>query len=169
MRAICDEFGILLVADEVICGFGRLGEWFGSIRYDIRPDLVTFAKGIASAHVPLGGVLMTDRVAAPFLEGTTVLNHGITCGGHPVAAAVALKNLELMEREDVLGNVRRNEPYFRSCWTSWPRSPSSATSAAPALPLPGAGQGQGLQADVRRGGVGVPAAGFLWGGCSTPG
>ena len=113
VRAICDEYGILMVADEVICGFGRLGEWFGSIRYDIRPDLVTFAKGIASAHVPLGGVLMTDRVAGPFLEGTTVLNHGITYGGHPVAAAVALKNLEVMEREDILGNVRRNEPYFQ--------------------------------------------------------
>jgi adenosylmethionine-8-amino-7-oxononanoate aminotransferase len=113
VRAICDEYGILLVADEVICGFGRLGEWFGSTRYDIRPDIVTFAKGIASAHVPLGGVLMTDRIAAPFLEGTTVLNHGITYGGHPVAAAVALKNLELMEREDVLGNVRRNEPHFQ--------------------------------------------------------
>jgi adenosylmethionine-8-amino-7-oxononanoate aminotransferase len=113
VRAICDEFGVLLVADEVICGFGRLGEWFGSTRYDIRPDLVTFAKGIGSAHVPLGGVLMTDRIAAPFLEGTTVLNHGITYGGHPVAAAVALKNLEVMEREDVLGNVRRNEPYFQ--------------------------------------------------------
>ncbi|MDX6521531.1 MAG: hypothetical protein QOF08_2136 [Gaiellales bacterium] len=112
VRAICDEHGILMVADEVICGFGRLGEWFGSTRYDIRPDLVTFAKGIASAHVPLGGVLMTDRIAAPFLEGHTVLNHGITYGGHPVAAAVALKNLEVMEREDVLGNVRRNEPYF---------------------------------------------------------
>jgi adenosylmethionine-8-amino-7-oxononanoate aminotransferase len=113
VRSICDEFGILMVADEVICGFGRLGEWFGSTRYDIRPDLVTFAKGIASAHVPLGGVLMTDRVAAPFLEGTTVLNHGITYGGHPVAAAVALKNLEVMERDDILGNVRRNEPYFQ--------------------------------------------------------
>jgi adenosylmethionine-8-amino-7-oxononanoate aminotransferase len=113
VRAICDEYGILLVADEVICGFGRLGEWFGSTRYDIRPDIVTFAKGIASAHVPLGGVLMTDRIAGPFLEGTTVLNHGITYGGHPVSAAVALKNLEVMEREDVLGNVRRNEPYFQ--------------------------------------------------------
>ena len=113
VRAICDEYGVLLVADEVICGFGRLGEWFGSTRYDIRPDIVTFAKGVGSAHVPLGGVLMTDNVAAPFLEGTTVLNHGITYGGHPVSAAVALKNLEVMEREDVLGNVRRNEPYFQ--------------------------------------------------------
>jgi hypothetical protein len=114
VRELCSEHGILLVADEVICGFGRLGYWFGSERYDIRPDIVTFAKGIGSAHVPLGGVLMTDRVAAPFLEGNTVLNHGITYGGHPVACAVALKNLEVMERERVLENVRENEPYFRA-------------------------------------------------------
>jgi len=113
VRAICDEYGILLVADEVICGFGRLGEWFGSGKYDIRPDIVTFAKGVGSAHVPLGGVLMTDRVAAPFLEGNNVFNHGITYGGHPVSCAVALANLDVMEREDVIGNVQRNEPYFR--------------------------------------------------------
>ena len=113
VREICDEYGILLVADEVICGFGRLGDWFGSERYDIRPDLITFAKGIGSAYVPLGGVLITDKVAAPFMEGTNIINHGITYGGHPVACAVALKNLEVMEREDVLGNVRRNEDYFR--------------------------------------------------------
>jgi adenosylmethionine-8-amino-7-oxononanoate aminotransferase len=114
VRELCNEHGILLVADEVICGFGRLGYWFGSERYDIRPDIITFAKGIGSAHVPLGGVLMTDRVAAPFLEGSTVLNHGITYGGHPVACAVGLKNLEVMEREGVLENVRENEPYFRA-------------------------------------------------------
>jgi adenosylmethionine-8-amino-7-oxononanoate aminotransferase len=113
VREICSEHGILLVADEVICGFGRLGYWFGSERYDIRPDIVTFAKGVGSAHVPLGGVLMTDEVAAPFLEGTNMFNHGITYGGHPVATAVALKNLEVMERENVLQNVRANEPYFR--------------------------------------------------------
>jgi adenosylmethionine-8-amino-7-oxononanoate aminotransferase len=114
VREICDEYGILLVADEVICGFGRLGYWFGSERYDIRPDIVTFAKGIGSAHVPLGGVIMTDKVAAPFLEGSNMFVHGITYGGHPVSTAVALKNLEIMEREDVLGNVRRNEPYFKA-------------------------------------------------------
>ncbi|HEX3331076.1 MAG TPA: aminotransferase class III-fold pyridoxal phosphate-dependent enzyme, partial [Gaiellales bacterium] len=114
VRAICDEYGILLVADEVICGFGRLGYWFGSERYDIRPDIVTFAKGIASAHVPLGGVIMTDKIAAPFLEGSNMFVHGITYGGHPVSTAVALKNLEIMEREDVLGNVQRNEPYFKA-------------------------------------------------------
>jgi adenosylmethionine-8-amino-7-oxononanoate aminotransferase len=113
VRAICDEYGILLVADEVICGYGRLGHWFGSERYDIRPDIITFAKGIGSAHVPLGGVLMTDRIADPFVTGSHMFTHGITYGGHPVATAVALKNLEVMEREDVLGNVRRNEPYFR--------------------------------------------------------
>jgi adenosylmethionine-8-amino-7-oxononanoate aminotransferase len=113
VRELCDEYGILLVADEVICGFGRLGYWFGSERYDIRPDLITFAKGIGSAHVPLGGVIMTDAVAQPFMEGTTVFNHGITYGGHPVAAAVALKNLEVMEREGVIENVRQNEDYFR--------------------------------------------------------
>ena len=113
VREICDEYGILLVADEVICGFGRLGYWFGSERYDIRPDIITFAKGIGSAHVPLGGVLMTDAVAAPFIEGTNMFNHGITYGGHPVSCAVALKNLEVMEREGVLENVRQNEDYFR--------------------------------------------------------
>jgi adenosylmethionine-8-amino-7-oxononanoate aminotransferase len=113
VRALCDEYGILLVADEVICGFGRLGAWFGSEKYDIRPDLVTFAKGVGSAYVPLGGVIATDEVAAPFLEGHNLINHGITYGGHPVACAVGLKNLEVMEREDVIGNVQRNEPYFR--------------------------------------------------------
>ena len=113
VRRLCDEYGVLLVADEVICAFGRLGYWFGSERYDIRPDIVTFAKGVGSAHVPLGGVIMTDRIAQPFLEGTTLYNHGITYGGHPVACAVGLKNLEVIERERVLENVRSNEPYFR--------------------------------------------------------
>jgi len=114
VRAICDEYGVLLVADEVITGFGRLGYWFASERYDIRPDVVTFAKGVGSAHMPLGGVLMSDRIASAFLEGTSMFTHGITYGGHPVATAVALKNLEVMAREDVLANVLRNEPYFQS-------------------------------------------------------
>jgi adenosylmethionine-8-amino-7-oxononanoate aminotransferase len=114
LRDRCDRYGGFLILDEVICGFGRLGHWFGSERYDIRPDIITFAKGIGSAHVPLGGVIMTDKVAAPFLEGSNMFVHGITYGGHPVSTAVALKNLEIMEREDVLGNVRRNEPYFKA-------------------------------------------------------
>jgi adenosylmethionine-8-amino-7-oxononanoate aminotransferase len=123
VRELCDEYGVLLVADEVICGFGRLGYWFGSERYDIRPDLVTFAKGIGSAYVPLGGVIMTDQVAEPFMEGTAMFTHGITYGGHPVAAAVALKNLEVMEREGVLENVRQNEDYFRGILTKLGEKP----------------------------------------------
>jgi adenosylmethionine-8-amino-7-oxononanoate aminotransferase len=112
VRQICDEYGVLLVADEVITGFGRLGHWFASEKYDIRPDLVTFAKGVGSAHVPLGGVLIREAIAEPFLEGPNIFNHGITYGGHPVSCAVALKNLEVMERDDILGNVRRNQGYF---------------------------------------------------------
>jgi adenosylmethionine-8-amino-7-oxononanoate aminotransferase len=113
VRELCDRYGILLVADEVICGFGRLGEWFGSIRYDIRPDLITFAKGVGSAYVPLGGVLVSDRVADPIVHGGDIFQHGITYGGHPMACAAALANLAIMEREDVLGNVRTLEPYLR--------------------------------------------------------
>jgi adenosylmethionine-8-amino-7-oxononanoate aminotransferase len=114
VRDMCDEYGILLVADEVICAFGRLGEWFGSIRYDIRPDIITFAKGIGSAYVPLGGVIVSDRIADPLLQEDRVFLHGITYGGHPTACAAALANLAIMQREDVIGNVRANEPHLRA-------------------------------------------------------
>lgn len=114
MREICSEYGILLVADEVICGFGRLGHWFGSERFGLEPDLITFAKGIGSAHVPIGGLIMSDKVAAPFLETPNMFTHGITYGGHPVVAAVALKNLEIIERLGLLQNVRDNEAHFRA-------------------------------------------------------
>ena len=111
VREICDHYGVLQVADEVICAFGRLGEWFGAIRYGFEPDIITTAKGITSAYQPLGAVMISDRVAEPFVDGG-FWSHGITFGGHPVAAAVALRNLEIMDREDLLGNVRRNEAYF---------------------------------------------------------
>jgi adenosylmethionine-8-amino-7-oxononanoate aminotransferase len=111
VREICDAYGVLQVSDEVICAFGRLGEWFGAIRYDFEPDIITTAKGLTSAYQPLGAVMISDKVAEPFLEGGDWL-HGMTFGGHPVATAVALRNIEIMEREDVLGNVRRNEDYF---------------------------------------------------------
>ena len=113
VREICDRYGILLVSDEVICAFGRLGHWFGCERFGYQPDMITFAKGVTSGYAPLGGVIVSDRLAAPFLEqpGRTYL-HGLTFGGHPVACAVALENLQLMEEEDLLGNVRRNEPIF---------------------------------------------------------
>jgi adenosylmethionine-8-amino-7-oxononanoate aminotransferase len=111
VREICDAYGVLQVSDEVICAFGRLGEWFGAIKYDFEPDIMTTAKGLTSAYQPLGAVMISDKVAEPFLAGGDWM-HGITFGGHPVATAVGLRNIEIMEREDVLGNVRQNEGYF---------------------------------------------------------
>jgi adenosylmethionine-8-amino-7-oxononanoate aminotransferase len=108
VREICDRYGILLCADEVITGFGRVGAWFGSERYDIRPDLVTCAKGLSSAYAAIG-----DAVIEPFLEGTTMYAHGITFGGHPVQAAIALKNLEIMRRERIVEHVAAEEDAFR--------------------------------------------------------
>lgn len=112
VREICDHHGVLLVSDEVICAFGRLGEWFGSDRFDYQPDMITFAKGVTSGYAPLGGVLISDRLAQPFVEAASTFLHGITFGGHPVSCAVALANLDLMEHEDVLGNVNRLTPGF---------------------------------------------------------
>jgi adenosylmethionine-8-amino-7-oxononanoate aminotransferase len=117
-REICDRHGILLVSDEVICGFGRLGDWFGSGRLGYRPDMITFAKGVTSGYSPLGGVLVAQRVAEPFLSDTTSFVHGITFGGHPVSCAVGLANLDLMEREDLPGHVRRNEGDLRAALDS---------------------------------------------------
>src|SRR5204862_7113476 len=105
VREICDRYEILLCADEVITGFGRLGAWFGSERYDIRPDLITIAKGLSSAYAAIGGVVATDRVMEPFLEGQSMYSHGITFGGHPVQAAIALKNIEIMRREKIVEHV----------------------------------------------------------------
>ena len=112
VREICDHYGVLQVADEVICGFGRLGEWFGCERYGYEPDLITCAKGLTSGYASLGAVLISDRVAEPFVERGEYYLHGITFGGHPMATAIGLANLDVMERLDVLGNVRANEAYF---------------------------------------------------------
>src|SRR5271163_1854640 len=109
VREICDRHGVLLISDEVICSWGRLGHWFGCERYDYMPDMITMAKGLTSAYAPLGAVLASDRVAEPFMSGGASFIHGFTFGGHPVAAAVALANLALMEREDLPGHVRENE------------------------------------------------------------
>ena len=111
---ICREYGVLHAADEVICGFGRLGEWFGSIKYGYQPDIITGAKGLTSAYAPMGVAMFTDRVAEALIANDRMYLHGSTFGGHPVAAAVALKNLEIMEREDVVGNVQRNAPYLEA-------------------------------------------------------
>jgi adenosylmethionine-8-amino-7-oxononanoate aminotransferase len=113
VREICDRYDVLLVSDEVICAFGRLGEYFGSQRYGYQPDIVTVAKGLTSGYVPLGAMIASDRLAAPFREGTNTFAHGITYGGHPVGAAVALANLDLFEREQLLAHVRANTDVFR--------------------------------------------------------
>jgi adenosylmethionine-8-amino-7-oxononanoate aminotransferase len=113
LRAICDRHGILLIADEVICAFGRIGDWFASQRYDARPDLITVAKGLTSAYMPMGAVLVSDHVAEPLYQDKSMLLHGITFGGHPVASAVALRNLDIFERDGVLENVRALEPVLQ--------------------------------------------------------
>jgi adenosylmethionine-8-amino-7-oxononanoate aminotransferase len=115
VREICDEHGILLVADEVICGFGRVGDWFGTTRYGIEPDLMTLAKGITSAYAPLGAVVASEKVVEPFFsEPTTAFTHGITFGGHPLSCAIALANLAVFEREDLVGHVQRHMGEFRA-------------------------------------------------------
>jgi adenosylmethionine-8-amino-7-oxononanoate aminotransferase len=114
VREICDRYGILLCADEVICGFGRLGAWFGSEKYDIKPDLVTCAKGLSSAYAAIGAVIATDKVFEPFATGKSMFTHGITFGGHPVMAAIALKNIEIMKRERIVEHVAENAEMMRS-------------------------------------------------------
>ena len=113
LREICDRHGILLCSDEVICAWGRLGEWFGAQRFDYVPDLLTFAKGLTSAHAAMGGVLIHDRVAQPFMEGEMYM-HGMTFGGHPVGSAIALGAIDIMEREGVLDNVRATAPHAQA-------------------------------------------------------
>jgi adenosylmethionine-8-amino-7-oxononanoate aminotransferase len=114
VRELCDRYGILLCADEVITGFGRVGHWFASEKYDIRPDIVTCAKGLSSAYAAIGAVLTTDKVMEPFLGSTSMFTHGITFGGHPVMAAIALKNIEIMKRERIVEGVRENEGMYRA-------------------------------------------------------
>ncbi|MDA0565467.1 aspartate aminotransferase family protein [Streptomonospora sp. S1-112] len=114
VREICDRHGVLMVSDEVICAFGRLGEYFGAERYDYLPDMITFAKGVTSGYVPMGGVIAREHLMAPFREPGSMFSHGITFGGHPVAAAAALANLDVIESEGLLENVRRNAPVFRA-------------------------------------------------------
>jgi len=114
VREICDRYDVLLSADEVITGFGRLGHWFGSERYDIRPDIVTSAKGLSSSYAAIGAVVATDRVMEPFTGETSMFAHGITFGGHPTMCAIALKNIEIMKRERILEHVRENEAAFKA-------------------------------------------------------
>jgi adenosylmethionine-8-amino-7-oxononanoate aminotransferase len=113
VREICDRHDVLFISDEVICSWGRLGHYFGSDRFGYQPDLITTAKGITSAYAPMGAVIASDRVAEPFMEGNASFAHGFTFAGHPVAAAVALANLDIFEREDLCGHVLAKEGEFR--------------------------------------------------------
>lgn len=113
VREICDEYEVLLISDEVICAFGRLGHMFGAERFGYQPDIITCAKGITSGYAPLGAMITSDALMEPFLKGDATFLHGYTFGGHPVATAVALANLDAFEKEGVLEHVRANEASFR--------------------------------------------------------
>jgi len=113
VREICDRYDVLLISDEVICSWGRLGHWFGCERYGYLPDMITTAKGLTSAYVPMGALIVSDRIAEPFMHGKEMFTHGFTFAGHPVAAAVAMANLDVFEREGICEHVLRKEPEFR--------------------------------------------------------
>ncbi len=159
VREICDRYGVLLVSDEVICAFGRLGYYFGAERYGYQPDIITFAKGVTSGYAPLGGMLVSDALMEPFSSGTATFLHGITFAGHPVSAAVALANLDIFEKERPAGE----RPGERG---RVPRHPGEALRPADRRGGPGgrlllrhrAGQGQGHPGDVRRRRVRAAAA-----------
>ena len=113
LRRICDKYGCLLVADEVINSFGRLGHWFGSERFGVVPDIITFAKGVTSAYQPLGGMVVRTPIVEQLYDSEMgAYMHGSTFGGHPVATAVACANIQAMDDEGVLANVLANEDYF---------------------------------------------------------
>jgi adenosylmethionine-8-amino-7-oxononanoate aminotransferase len=114
VREICDRHGVLLVSDEVICAFGRLGYWFGSVRYGYQPDIITVAKGLTSGYAPLGAMIASDRIMEPFLSPGASFLHGFTFAGHPVSCAVALANLDVFESEHILQHVLTTEPAFRT-------------------------------------------------------
>ncbi len=113
VRRICDKYDVLLISDEVICAWGRLGHYFGCERFGYQPDIITSAKALTSAYAPMGAMIASDKVAEPFMEGDASFAHGFTFAGHPVAAAVALANIEIYEREDLCGQVLAKEGEFR--------------------------------------------------------
>ncbi len=113
VRSICDRYGVLLVSDEVICAFGRLGTWFGGQKYDYVPDIVCVAKGITAGYLPLGAMIVSDRIAEPFQHGDSSFIHGFTWSGHPASCAAALASIKIIEEEHVLENVLANQDYFR--------------------------------------------------------
>ena len=114
VREICTRHGVLLVFDETICAFGRLGAWFGAQKFGVTPDIITTAKGLTSAYAPLGAMIVSDAIMDPFLAADESFLHGFTFAGHPVSSAVALKNIEIFEDEDIIGHVQKMTPVFRA-------------------------------------------------------
>mgnify|MGYP003349989114 FL=1 len=114
VRKVCDRYGVLLVSDEVICAFGRLGTWFGGQKYDYVPDVITCAKGMTAGYAPLGAMIVSDRIADVFMQEDRAFLHGFTWAGHPTSCAVALKVLDVLETEGVITNVATNQDYFRT-------------------------------------------------------
>jgi putrescine aminotransferase len=124
IQRICDKYGILLVSDEVICGFGRTGEWFGCERYGTRPDLMSVAKALSSGYLPIGGVMVGDRVARTLIEKGGEFAHGFTYSAHPVCCAVALANLQIIQREKLVERVRDDVgPYLQQKWAGLAEHP----------------------------------------------
>ena len=113
VREICDRYDVLMISDEVICAWGRLGHYFGCERFGYVPDIITVAKGLTSAYAPMGALIASDAVAAPFMEGDASFAHGFTFAGHPLASAMAMANLDIFEREDLCGHVLAKEGEFR--------------------------------------------------------
>ncbi|HJT96509.1 MAG TPA: aminotransferase class III-fold pyridoxal phosphate-dependent enzyme, partial [Mycobacterium sp.] len=114
VREICDEYDVLLVSDEVICAYGRIGSMFACDDFGYVPDIITCAKGLTSGYSPIGAMIASDRLFEPFNDGKTTFGHGYTFGGHPVSSAVALANLDIFEREGLNDHVKEMAPAFRS-------------------------------------------------------
>ena len=117
IQRICKKYGILLIADEVICGFGRLGEWFGSEYFDIEADLMPIAKGLSSGYLPIGGLMVGDRVTETVINKGSDFNHGFTYSGHPAACAVALENIRILKDEKIIEKAKNElSPYLQKKW-----------------------------------------------------
>ena len=159
VREICDEYDVLLVSDEVICSFGRIGSMFACDDFGYVPDIITCAKGMTSGYSPIGAMIASDRLFEPFTKGTTSFPHGYTFGGHPVSSAVAMANLDIFEREGLNEHVKENAPAFRATLEKLLDLPIVGDVRGAGLLLRHrAGQGQGDPRDVQRRRVRAAAA-----------